>query len=1715
MKSILTPTQIKKSIVKITCDEEQGTGFLIDESLIITAYHVVPAPAPINIILFDNEEVSGELISHDLNFDIAIIKIEKQCEEFLPIQARTIRFNENWETNGFPYIGQANDLRIVGNVNQIQINDRSDFILNSEDIERDFDYSGFSGAPVVLSNKVGGIILQQEDNKLLAISIAKIKKYLLDNNIEVEDENNILDIPQEFEEDINSSTPNYENHELIDNTIKSSNKWYLLSGSPGSGKTISVASYLPEDENIEIVGKYFIKVPNDKTPKALKTSNRYFIQWLEEIIYLKLTGTPPPVDNSSFEKKLEKLPLLLYELGDYYRSKNKTGLVIIDGLDEIPELSVFLKSIPLELPDNLKVLLSCTSREILPSEIKSVITQNETIVAKPINLGQCEAFILKEVGKDVLNIEKIQELAVKSEGHPLYLRYLVNYIKNLSKGDLNDIDNWLNQIPTIGGDIRKYYDSLWDNIYEVPDKLWIIIILSWLRQSLKLEDLIKILPEPYNLSFISHFNNLKYLLKGDVDLEIYHNSFKDYVIINTEIYSAKANDYISQFCSLNSDHFYAINNLLYHQSQGTNKKDSIINCNQAWADKCALKSVSPELVIGDLKEIINISIDLKQTVETIRLLLLLQRIEFRYDSVFAENANLIASALISLNEYNAALKYLVRDNTLLVDNYDALLFLQLLYENGANTEGRILLDAISQRYRRQINEGMNSKKGIGYDTFMLQLNSLTLSMNDDFEEGFHGFSGLMQVLKRQQNYAEEQNYDEMSNSLYTIREYAASWQSAYALRRFDIYMESEATAKATGVKIDEKWAKMRASSLVLFDEIATYSTGVFEKTDNFFSAIKDVENLIEKYGFNEDKSELQILINSLIDNSKNSSLVKTLILKYLKFDDEFNFRKDNGVDLNYHDIHELYFKYKFKGYINDTKELPVVQNSYDRYKKWEDFSLAVLKNIAFLDGKSQFYNVAELKEELESAIKEYLIVLSKIDFTFDERSFWDRSYSLPEAIYPLIYSKVTWYLAQFSRKELHNFLQSFQSKSQNQAGLYSEGYRKSLFEIISGLVKANYEKDEINEFLIIWSKYVIDNVENRWERTSDLLKIIELYGLNSEKEKGIEMFKAMLKTSMGPSWYKEAQLDLLNTTLDLSNGKEELNKYLKEFAGILDYASGEMTFQRYVRYEKEVFIGNLIKSGKSKVAFDYFKKEVFPSPQLIIRNAEKSNFDSPRVGDGYCLGAKNIKEQSGILEILKTLNVNSSCLKWALTEIFTINDDVFRYISNFGNFQAQLLKYYEETANINLDEFYKSVVQIASSDELKDDVVEYLNCFKSQISEKGIRTIQGYLLKKEISWEIIPDEKESQNSVKNPEENYFEKFNFSYLKNDKARKDLIKEGTEAFKKERVNIWLGNWSTNSNTAKSNLKQIFSDEFEVFKYLKEFINHYSNDTWSITSKLIWFLEGKLSLQTTEDIYKTIAEHFKLLVRPDDETISKYDWIEEETDNKTNDELLTEFLIWFLNHPNKGFSDRTFESIKKLAHYEPELMIPALIKEVSSNEPNVSPVKCSLILKSIANEKPELISKIIKNESKLYQSLINVRHFSIKNNLLDVAISLNKTGYNEFYNEIFNSIPEAIVIVGDVALEDDYLEGIAYEIDELNQMQILNRKFCETLLGTIEEKCKPLSINDFIKSDKYLKRSFPNDNYFEGRFDEVLNYALNMAITSRVDRSNINEVYNILNY
>ena len=114
----------------------------------------------------------------------------------------------------------------------------------------------------------------------------------------------------------------------------------------------------------------------------------------------------------------------------YLFNNNLTGLLFIDGLDEVKNIEDFLGILSMNIPENIKIVLSCISKEILPSDIKNNINATQSISVSPLNISQCEQYILKELKKDIVDFEDIQKIALKSEGHPLYMRYLIDYINN-------------------------------------------------------------------------------------------------------------------------------------------------------------------------------------------------------------------------------------------------------------------------------------------------------------------------------------------------------------------------------------------------------------------------------------------------------------------------------------------------------------------------------------------------------------------------------------------------------------------------------------------------------------------------------------------------------------------------------------------------------------------------------------------------------------------------------------------------------------------------------------------------------------------------------------------------------------------------------------------------------------------------------------------------------------------------------------------------------------------------------------------------------------------------------------------------------------------------------------------------------------------------------------------------------------------------------------
>ena len=154
-----------------------------------------------------------------------------------------------------------------------------------------------------------------------------------------------------------------------------------------------------------------------------------------------------------------------------------------------------------------------------------------------------------------------------------------------------------------------------------------------------------------------------------------------------------------------------------------------------------------------------------------------------------------------------------------------------------------------------------------------------------------------------------------------------------------------------------------------------------------------------------------------------------------------------------------------------------------------------------------------------------------MDFSFYARGNWNRSYQLPEQIFPILYSKLINLCYSIDLELLNEFIESIKKKSEKQLSLFSEGYRNALHEVIKELILISYKTEDILPLVKLWEQHILQGVQNRWERTEELLKVAEIYGLLNLPDKFDDIFSQMLNTSMGPSWYKEAQLYLINSTL--------------------------------------------------------------------------------------------------------------------------------------------------------------------------------------------------------------------------------------------------------------------------------------------------------------------------------------------------------------------------------------------------------------------------------------------------------------------------------------------------------------------------------------------------------------------------------------------------------
>src|SRR5690606_25315495 len=218
-----------------------------------------------------------------------------------------------------------------------------------------------------------------------------------------------------------------------------------------------------------------------------------------------------------------------------------------------------------------------------------------------------------------------------------------------------------------------------------------------------------------------------------------------------------------------------------------------------------------------------------------------------------------------------------------------------------------------------------------------------------------------------------------------------------------------------------------------------------------------------------------------------------------------------------------------RGYLHEGA-MPEVKAKKWHAKSWQTDLQQLINEVYFLEGAAQYQKASRGTEtgKLQNCL---LQLIPTMQFSLDSRSQWERSYQLPEQVYPILWETVISLTHRLVPDDLPLLLQEMCDRSNGQLGLYSEGFRKVTAAAAGALLPTEVDRKFVLQLMEHWQEHVLSGIQNRWERCEELISIAECYGLYNDKEKAACSWQRMLESSMGPFWRGESQFGLINQTL--------------------------------------------------------------------------------------------------------------------------------------------------------------------------------------------------------------------------------------------------------------------------------------------------------------------------------------------------------------------------------------------------------------------------------------------------------------------------------------------------------------------------------------------------------------------------------------------------------
>jgi hypothetical protein len=184
--------------------------------------------------------------------------------------------------------------------------------------------------------------------------------------------------------------------------------------------------------------------------------------------------------------------------------------------------------------------------------------------------------------------------------------------------------------------------------------------------------------------------------------------------------------------------------------------------------------------------------------------------------------------------------------------------------------------------------------------------------------------------------------------------------------------------------------------------------------------------------------------------------------------------------------------------------------------------------------------------------------------------------------------------------------------------------------------------------------------------------------------------------------------------------------------------------------------------------------------------------------------------------------------------------------------------------------------------------------------------------------------------------------------------------------------------------------------------------------------------------------------------------------------------------------------------------------------NHTPEIDCLECARLLNSIATEKPELVWEQFRKIPEFMNKVESIGHFMIAWNLYQTAKQFQRAGINEsneFAKAIQMKFPRQTLLGADCFIDEPWLQPVESILDDLAEIGIFDYQFCSDVIRISTESLLPLDFREAIRSQSYVYRSFWEDKIREGRYNQALRYAINIAILRRAEYSRIDQIASIL--